>query len=384
MAKIDIDLFRERQEQRLITGRTHPAEDLIIWNYTPQCVHQQAWDDVTIQSRGLITKPDGTIVSRAFPKFWNLDENKVDIPIEPFKVTTKEDGSLGITYAIGDTTYIATRGSFISEQAIKGTKILHQKYKDFRFEKQYTYLFEIVYPQNRVVVDYGDMEDLVLLAVIHTETGEEFNIHNPYLPANTWPFPVVKHYDGIKDIYKLKELEEKNKEGFVVHFQSGLRVKVKFEDYVRIHRIVFGTSARTVWEYLKEGKPLAELLEQVPDDFTAWVKNISRDLSQSFRSIHANVTATYKEIIASATIDMPSFLPKNTLTSAEVDAIGAAMQKQIKSLFSAYPDIEPFLLEMYAHRRNKQHGRKIIEQMIWDSLYPEASKPFRDEEEAQG
>ena len=185
MATIDIELFREHESQGLITCRSHPTEDLVIWNYTPKCTYAQAWDDVTIQSRGLITKLDGTIVSRPFPKFWNLEEDKVSIPLEPFKVTTKEDGSLGVLYFIDDTPYIATRGSFISEQAIRGTEILHQKYKDFHFKKQYTYLFEIVYPQNRIVVDYGDTEDLILLAIIHTETGEEFQ-HTQPLPTREY------------------------------------------------------------------------------------------------------------------------------------------------------------------------------------------------------
>ena len=35
-----------------------------------------------------------------------------------------------------------------------------------------TYLFEIIYPENRIVVDYGDYKGLVLIDVIDNETGK--------------------------------------------------------------------------------------------------------------------------------------------------------------------------------------------------------------------
>jgi len=159
IAAIDIAAFREREAQGLITARAHPSEDLIIWNYTPQCQYAGAWDEVTLQARGLITKSDGTIVARAFRKFFNYEQHHGDLPLEPFKVTEKLDGSLGILFFINDTPQIATRGSFTSDQALRATKILHERYKDFfphlLATSHYTYLFEIVYPGNRVVVDYG-------------------------------------------------------------------------------------------------------------------------------------------------------------------------------------------------------------------------------------
>ena len=71
---------------------------------------------------------------------------------------------------------LATRGSFTSPQAIKGRELL-EKYDYNRLAKDYTYLFEIIYPENRIVCNY-DFEDLILLGMIHTKTGDEVNIHN--------------------------------------------------------------------------------------------------------------------------------------------------------------------------------------------------------------
>src|SRR5579859_3560198 len=89
---IDLAAFREREAQGLISARSHPTHDLIIWNYTTQCQYQRAWDEVTMQARGLITRADGTIIGRSFPKFFNYGEREIEIPLEPFKVTEKADG----------------------------------------------------------------------------------------------------------------------------------------------------------------------------------------------------------------------------------------------------------------------------------------------------
>lgn len=382
MATIDIEQFREREAQGLITCRTHPTAELLIWNYTPKCQFDRAWDEVTMQARGLITKPDGTIIARSFSKFFNMEEYQGQIPLKhlrPFTVTEKMDGSLGILYFIDNKPYIATRGSFTSEQAIKANEILYNKYKGFiSFSpsiSSYTCLFEIIYPSNRIVVDYGDREDLILLAFINTETGEELDLHDPRI-IDMWRFPVVKQYDGIGDIDELKKLEEPNKEGFVIRFENGLRLKCKFEEYVRIHRTVFGTNARTVWEYLKEGKPLAELTDRIPDDFATWVKSISRDLSDRYRSIHSKTQAVFKDVVQEANIQTAIQIGP-TITVKEIETLSRAMKKHIQEQFAQYPDIEHFLLLLYSEggKNKKQH----LHDEIWDSLYPEASRPFRED-----
>ena len=118
-------------------------------------------------------------------------------------------------YFIDNQPFIATRGSFVSEQAIVATNILHQKYAHISLNTAYTYLFEIIYPQNRIVVDYGTLEDIILIGMLDTKTGKE-------LPLDaSLGFSLVKKYDGIKDIYALKKLEERNREGFVIRFENG-------------------------------------------------------------------------------------------------------------------------------------------------------------------
>jgi RNA ligase len=278
-SKIDIDLFNEYVDKKLISRQEHPSGGLYVWNYTVVAQYSRQWDEVTLQARGLITDLEGNIVSRPFRKFFNYEEYEGDIPTEAITVHEKLDGSLGIMYPTADPLRpyrLATRGSFSSDQALKGTDMLLDYLSDHGTDwinPAYTYLFEIIYPQNRIVVDYGKSERLVLLAVINTETAEEINIEAIPYPDKAPRLYNTPSLDKMKDL-----LKKDNSEGFVIRFESGLRLKMKFEEYVRLHRILTNVSSKNIWEYLKTGQDMAEILEKVPDEFYQWVRSTKEAL----------------------------------------------------------------------------------------------------------
>jgi RNA ligase len=231
------------------------------------------------------------VVARPFQKFFNLEESEnLILPDEPFEVYEKMDGSLGILYWVDSKPAIATRGSFTSEQAFVATELLHTKYADSikYLDPTKTYLFEIIYPENRIVIDFGDARKLVLLAVIDTKSGFEIP-----LPTHEY-FEIVKRYEGLNDLKQLKALEEQNREGFVVKFKSGYRLKVKFEEYVRIHKIITRVSTINIWGYLKEGQEFLPILERVPDEFYDWVKQTHAKLLNNFAQIEAEAKSEFK------------------------------------------------------------------------------------------
>jgi len=279
-----------------IKVQKHPTAPLYIYNYTPKTQYDRAWNELTLACRGLILDENYNIVARPFGKFFNLGEmeNQV-IPNEPFEVFEKLDGSLGILYWHEDKPFIASRGSFSSEQALMATELLHTQYAHIipQLDPTQTYLFEIIYPENRIVVDYGAERKLVLLAVIDNQTGIDIT-ETPHWRTENAGFDIVKRYDGLNDLQLLKTLEEENKEGFVVRFQSGYRLKVKFEEYQRIHRIVTGVSNVSIWEYLKTGQDLAPILEKVPDEFYDWVKETHAQLLAQFAEIEAVCKADFR------------------------------------------------------------------------------------------
>lgn len=281
MGKIDLERHRELEADGFLSIQNHRQFPLLIHNYTPKAQYDRFWIPETLMCRGLITDEMGNIVARPFPKFFNLDEYITyygKLPDETFEVHEKMDGSLGILYFLEGRPHVATRGSFHSEQAEKATQILHRKYQHLPFQQGRTYLFEIIYPENRIVIDYGDQEDLVLLGIIDSKTGLEY-------PHLDFPMPIAPHFPQMNSLEKVRQFEQDNREGFVLKFKGGLRVKVKMEEYVRLHRIITGVNKRTIWEYLKEGTSLDDLLDKVPDEFYQWVKRTAKELKDQFKEI---------------------------------------------------------------------------------------------------
>lgn len=277
---IDWDNVQRMVDQKYISVQKHPTEDLYIYNYTQKAQFDNVWNNETLQCRGLIADAGKKIIARPFRKFFNLQEaidKGEQIPLEEFTVQDKFDGSLGILYWIGEKPFLATRGSFTSDQAKVGTELLWGDRNWFEdLKKEYTYLFEIIYPENRIVVDYKGLRQTVLLAVINTVTGEELDIYDECAG-----FAFAGHKEDIKD-YKTLPTKE-NAEGYVIRFKNGQRYKVKFDEYVRLHRLVTGVNARRIWDMLRNNQPMDELLERVPDEFFSWVKKTRDNMVGEFK-----------------------------------------------------------------------------------------------------
>lgn len=268
---------RERLDALVAEGwlrsQRHPDADLWIYNYTEKTQYENHWTPATLACRGLVLDADGDIVARPFAKFFNYGTPQAPpIPDEPYVVTEKVDGSLGILYELGGELHLATRGSFTSEQAVEGTRMLRDH--EISRAKGTTPLFEILYPGNRIVVDYGQRRELTLLASIHNVTGRDVALPD-------YSGPVVKRYEGLA-LEALADQERPNAEGYVVAFESGLRVKVKFAEYVRLHKIVTGINARMIWESMRAGDDLDGLLVGIPDEIHDWITGTRGELQAAF------------------------------------------------------------------------------------------------------
>jgi RNA ligase len=296
-------------EKDLLIKQKHPTKDLWILNYSKTCQYSRAWDEVTLSCRGLVVNGAGTIVARPFSKFFNKEEHEARVDAEglftdgegveaylksdtigtiptdlPFEVFEKMDGSLGLLFYYNGWEF-ASRGSFTSEQADKGAELINRMTVYlYGLSKDHTYIFEIIYPENRIVIDYGTVEKLVLLGVIETVTGEEMS-YDEVLGRFVNKFEIVPRYDGIKDFTLLKGMEEDNKEGFVVLFSNGFRMKVKFEEYCRLHAIVTNVSNKIIWKHLMNDESFEDLLDRVPDEFYDWVFKTKKELEDAYHLI---------------------------------------------------------------------------------------------------
>lgn len=290
----------KRKDAGLITIRKHPVLDLEICNYTPKTQYDKLWDAYTLISRGLILDSEHNILSKPFSKFFNLNETPEttisNLPVEVPLITEKLDGVLGILYPEKDKAAIASRGSFDSEFAIWATDWIRKKgYSLEDFKRGYTYCFEIIYPGSRIVVDYKGRSEIVLLAVLSNEDKHELN---HIKEAEELGISYVKEFqfDEITQAEKyLSTMQGINQEGFVCRYSNGLRLKLKSEDYKRLHKIITGFSSKDVWEALKQGKALDSLLNIVPDEFYQWVKKTESELQQSKNKVIEDAIIIYQE-----------------------------------------------------------------------------------------
>jgi RNA ligase len=123
--KYNLAVLNKYVEDGLLMVKKHKTYPLYIYNYTRFVQYEGLWDDVTINFRGTILDESSNLVAKSFPKFKNFEEHSADeLPNEDFNIYEKMDGSLGIVYFYDNKWNMATRGSFNSEQAIKGLEML--------------------------------------------------------------------------------------------------------------------------------------------------------------------------------------------------------------------------------------------------------------------
>ena len=342
--KIDLTILNSYVDKGLVVKQDHPTLPLSIYNYSRTCQYDRLWNDITLQCRGLVLDSEGNVIAKPFPKFFNMEElSDSEIPKEGFEVFEKMDGSLGVCFHYESEWYISTRGSFVSEQAVKGRELLNKYNYKNGLIPGYTYLFEIIYPENRIVVNYGDYEGLVVLGAFDNENGKEVSIDEM---ANEG-FDVVKKYDGVNDFTKLKGIISNDAEGYVIRFKSGMRMKIKGDEYVRLHRILTNFSTTDIWELLKTKGNLNEFLERVPDEFDTWVKETVKELVVRYENIEKEYKWIFEHIR----------LVENS-NERKVFAEHALRYKYSSILFSML-------------------NGKNYSDIIWKNIKPKWSKPFR-------
>ncbi|MFF4263770.1 RNA ligase [Streptomyces virginiae] len=377
-----------------VTRKSHPELPLSIYTYTRTAQYDRVWNDVTTRCRGLVADDTtGAVVALPLPKFFNVGEHESGqpyapaLPDEPFEVYDKVDGSLAVVFHYAGRWRVASKGSFISAQATWAQRTLDGR-DTGALRPGTTYLAEILYPQNRIVVDYGDRRDLVLLAAFGPDGTEV-----PLAEA-------APHWEGIGSVVtvwpampldELIALAESNTlpggasatgtqaEGFVLRFASGVRAKAKLAEYVRLHRVLTKATERDIWRAhgiqrfaglpLKQlaqglgttaaeieasgGKPLDALLDQVPDEFDAWVREVIERLESEAALRERAIDEAYAGL-------------------AHLAADRGAFARAVKALPEREVRAAMFL---------RLDGRST-ELAVWRNVRPETSDPFTNDEES--
>lgn len=349
---VDSERLANQIKNGMIKVPKHPSLPLEIYNYTQKAQYTpELWDDVTDKCRGLIVNGAGKIVSRPFVKFWNFGDARhpetlpANLPAGAPVITRKMDGSLGILWAVHGTKGIATRGSFTSDQAAWATRWLHDQVPNLSWPHGYTLLWEIVYPENQIVVRY-DFSGLVLLAAVDNETGGEMPYPELLQLGARNGVRVVDQFDKPLDLCVTEDID--NEEGYVATWQRPgtwpLRVKIKMETYCRLHRLLTQTNPVTVWEMLKDGLGIESVTENAPAEFTAWINGVEEKLRKDYRLIEDKALRTMLDYKGERNVRTPED------------------RKQFALYATQQPSLAPILFAML--------DRKPYDQIIWKQLRP--------------
>ena len=148
----------------------------------------------------------------------------------------------------------------------------------------------------------------------------------------------------------MKNTQQDNKEGYVIKFDTGLRVKINFAEYVRLHKILTGVSTKTIWELLRNNQSIAEIIDDVPDEFYTWFMDRVGELKRK----HYVITSVCKTLI--------SLLP--TLTEAKECGMLSETANRIKK--HRYHSI------LFAMWRGKE-----FRDIVWKMIRPKYEKSFK-------
>jgi RNA ligase len=251
-------------------------------------VGQSDFDTMILKNlRGTCFDQSGRIISLSFDKFHNLNEcdgwydHQIDFS-QSHTVLEKLDGSMVRAIPMPDGSYRLGTRAGVTEVAVKAENFLktlspamQQNYDDFiKFclEDQHgaicTPIFEYCSRDQRIVLDYAEPQ-LVLTAVRNTVTGKYFPYSELVAFAKAYELPVVQPM--FNDQSSFADLSGAirgliGKEGVVVVFENGFRVKIKAEDYCLKHRALDGLRfEKDVLQLVLKGE-LDDVLPLVTDD----------------------------------------------------------------------------------------------------------------------
>jgi len=355
---MDPELLVEMLSQKYIRSQTHPDPEVPyrIYNYAEKAVWEREWNDATLNCRGLILDDGGTVISRGMPKFFNFGEVSAPVfaPDNRVQVSDKSDGSLGIAYRLPDGSLaVATRGSFASEQAIHATALLNSALSALgvvsaMLDGGLTPLMEIVYPENRIILDYGGADELIFLGV-QLMAGQVFL---PLSPGN-WPWSCAESIGWMTFTEALTLPDRKNAEGVVItRVSDGAMVKVKQEDYLRLHKALSGLSERSLWQLISDGENVHEFILSLPDEFWGWANETVKGLGEWVEDREAVMTEKFDRI----TDDLDSAYGQE----------GWEKKDFAKEVLKTVPEISGHMFSLY-------EGRDITKK-LWLEAKPEADK----------
>ena len=231
-----------------------------------------------------------------------IDVHEPD-PSEIVEATVKFDGSLGIAFQWNNEVKVTTRRRMDSEQAIWAKQWIQDHCNASVFQTGFTYLFEIVYKVNTVIVEYP-FQGLVLLAVTDGN-GREL----PYdevmrfgraagffmvTPRITGSYSEITWYCG--GIPPSRESTQqprsslssgklptcpRQQEGWVVKFKDGRRQKIIHQWWKDVSKVTHLVHPQIVWLLVRHNQ-IENVFRNVPNRFRREIQRMMKAIARLF------------------------------------------------------------------------------------------------------
>lgn len=258
------------------------ASSLELFVYTPKCESLSAWSEACMLSRGLVVDAkEKKVVATPFYKFFNDFEDTASLGKAlgrvgerskmtdregcGVRVTEKMDGSLGIVFYAAGRWRVCTKGSFSSPQAEWGARHLHSNYDLEKLVKGTTYLGELIYPENRIVIPYSEEYTGITWLAAYAGCGREYTLdrlktelESAILPTGPSGEPQILrltdqlHFKSLSDLKDCVENLPWTSEGYVVLVEElGFRSKLKGPAYVQAHKNRDRVTPAGLWNLLR-------------------------------------------------------------------------------------------------------------------------------------
>ena len=303
-----MDLFKLNQLiiNNYINKVKCPNLDIYSYCYSQKCEIEENWNDITLACRGLVLDLEGNIIFNCVKKFFNKDQNQIakdifnNLDLNNLRNYEKLDGSFIKIFKYNNKLIIGSKTSFENEYTDWAKEII--KRDNLKFEDGLSYHFELIVPENRIVVDYKKDKNLYLWAVVETKTGKELDIYD-------------KRFENFNKVKLIKDVEsylkKSNVEGIVI-YDGKNRLKLKTQEYLKLHRIRTMCSKKRIIELLEEGKSIRDF--DFPDEFIKDLLRMEDEILKEFDKIY-DFVIRYRKFIFEELNLSPKGLALNTSLS---------------------------------------------------------------------
>ena len=283
--------------QGYINVRNNEELGISLLDYRGECMIDKMWNNVTNNSRGLVYNSETfEIIGFCLPKFHNFEDVIHKPEFEKYlnlgyEISEKMDGSCIFINSYRGKLFTNTRGSFISIQsqvALEHLKPIEEELVAWMAKHDIvTIICELIDDVSRVVVKYEEnQKGLHLITMYNSEGVEVINLRTD-LEVEFDEFQhIAKHQPTrVCSLENLQKEDKPNEEGYVIRYEDGYRVKVKFETYKYYHRLITGFNKKSIWKLVSSGGSVRQVLGKIPDEWFDWGMQIEHDLNCEFNRV---------------------------------------------------------------------------------------------------